>query len=184
MRSPDERGQGQVAAAMPNAGVAEVPLRKGRGNAGPVERVEKQKQLSHSFHRPLEISHKARDFHIPTAQLRGHGKVENQNQVSHFPTAARDNDFCSHSEKQNQRKEVGRCAASSFPIRSFSGRTEPVSCSSFDWKMLAKIASNNADLVLSRFVALWLATELLFSIRQHRSPLLNQLWNVSVNMRS
>jgi hypothetical protein len=32
-----------------------------------VERVEKQKQLSHSFHRPLEISQKARDFHISTA---------------------------------------------------------------------------------------------------------------------
>ena len=42
----------------------------GCGNGGPVERVEKQKQLYHSFHRPLEISQKARDFHIPTARLR------------------------------------------------------------------------------------------------------------------
>jgi hypothetical protein len=60
-----------------------------------VESVEKQKRLSHSFHRPLEISQTARDFHIPTTQLRGHGKVENQKQVSHFPTAARDDDCCS-----------------------------------------------------------------------------------------
>ena len=32
-----------------------------------MESVEKQKQLSHSFHRPLEISQKTRDSHIPTA---------------------------------------------------------------------------------------------------------------------
>jgi hypothetical protein len=59
-----------------------------------MERTEKQKQLSRSFHRPLEISQKTRDFHIPTAQLRGHGKGENQNQVSPFPTAARNDDSC------------------------------------------------------------------------------------------
>ncbi|MGH9447108.1 MAG: hypothetical protein ACRD3O_15440 [Terriglobia bacterium] len=35
-----------------------------------MERVEKQKQLSHSFHRLLEISPKPRDFHTPTAWLR------------------------------------------------------------------------------------------------------------------
>src|SRR5262249_29697147 len=73
MRSPDERGQGQVAAAMPDAVIAEVPLTEGRGNAGPVESAEKQKQLSHSFHRPLGISQKARDSHISTARLRSHG---------------------------------------------------------------------------------------------------------------
>ena len=38
--------------------------------AGPVESVEKQKRLSHPFHRPWEISQTARDFHIPTARLR------------------------------------------------------------------------------------------------------------------
>jgi hypothetical protein len=54
-----------------------------------VEGEEKQKQLSHASHRPLEISQKARDFHIPTAELRDHGKVENQRQVSHFSTTAR-----------------------------------------------------------------------------------------------
>jgi len=86
MRSAHERSQGQVAAAVPDAVLAEVRLTGGRGNAGPVESVEKQKRLSPSFHRPLEISQTARDFHIPTARLRGHGKVENQKQVSHFST--------------------------------------------------------------------------------------------------
>jgi hypothetical protein len=43
---------------------------KGCGNDGPVESVEKRRQLSHAYHRPLEISQTARDSHIPTAQLR------------------------------------------------------------------------------------------------------------------
>lgn len=88
-------------------------MEKGGGNAGPVEEVEKQEQLSHSFHRPLEISQKARDSHIPTARLRGHGKVGNQQQVSHFPKSARDDsDGCGLLKPKNQRKDVGRCAAS------------------------------------------------------------------------
>jgi hypothetical protein len=71
-------------------------MEEGGGNGGPVERMEKQRQLSHTFHRPLEISQKARDSHIPTAGLRGHGKVENQKAVSHFPKLARDDNdgFC------------------------------------------------------------------------------------------
>src|SRR5260370_36320507 len=69
-----------------------APQGKGCGNAGSVESVEKQKRLSHSFHRPLEISPTPRDSHIPTARLRGPGKVENQTQVFHFPTPARDDD--------------------------------------------------------------------------------------------
>jgi hypothetical protein len=89
---------------MPDAVIAEVPLTEGRGNAGSVESVENQRRVSHSFHRPLEISQKARDSHIPTARLRSHGKVENQRQVSHFPTAARDHDFCPLSENQKPKK--------------------------------------------------------------------------------
>ena len=58
------------------------------GNGGTVESVESQKQAFPSYHSPLEISPKAGE--IPTfpqlRRLRG-GKVENQNQVSHFPTA-------------------------------------------------------------------------------------------------
>src|SRR5882724_1044586 len=58
------------------------------GNDGAVESVESQRQASPSFHSPLGISPKAGE--IPTfPQLRRlrRGKVENQNQVSHFPTA-------------------------------------------------------------------------------------------------
>jgi len=89
---------------MPDAIVAEVRVTEGRGNDGPVENVENQKRVSHAFHRPLGISQKARDSHIPTARLRGHGKVENQKQVSHFPEAARDDNSCSLSENQKPKK--------------------------------------------------------------------------------
>ena len=41
---------------------------KSCGNAGAVESVENQTQVSHPSHRPLEISPTPRDFHIPTAQ--------------------------------------------------------------------------------------------------------------------
>src|SRR5436190_11160370 len=61
---------------------------KSCGNGGAVESVENQKQVFPSFHSPLEISPKAGE--IPTfPQLRRlrRGKVENQKQVSHFPTA-------------------------------------------------------------------------------------------------
>jgi hypothetical protein len=61
---------------------------KSCGNGGAVESVESQKQASPSFHRPLEISPKTGE--IPTfPQLRRlrRGKLENQKQVSHFPTA-------------------------------------------------------------------------------------------------
>src|SRR5256885_8500611 len=61
---------------------------KSCGNGGAVESVESQKQAFPSFHSPLEISPKPGE--IPTfpqlRRLRG-GKVENQTQVSHFPTA-------------------------------------------------------------------------------------------------
>jgi hypothetical protein len=41
----------------------------------------------------LEISPKGvRDFHIPTAQAKRSGKVENQKQVFHFPLLLRDYD--------------------------------------------------------------------------------------------
>jgi hypothetical protein len=44
---------------------------------------ENQKQVSHGAHSPWKS---LRDFHIPTAAT-SNGKVENQKQVSHFPTA-------------------------------------------------------------------------------------------------
>ncbi len=66
-----------------------APGKESCGNAGAVESVESQKQAFPSSHSPLEIS--PRTGEIPTfPQLRrkqADGKVENQKQVSHFPTA-------------------------------------------------------------------------------------------------
>jgi hypothetical protein len=66
-----------------------TPGKESCGNAGAVESVESQKPASPSFHSPLGIS--PRTGEIPTfPQLRrkqADGKVENQKQVSHFPTA-------------------------------------------------------------------------------------------------
>jgi hypothetical protein len=70
-----------------------------------MESVESQKQASPSFHSPLEIS--PRTGEIPTFPhfhssdgKQADGKVENQKQVSHFPTAT--NPF-SGKEKQGRR---------------------------------------------------------------------------------
>jgi hypothetical protein len=59
------------------------------GNAGAVESVESQRQASHSFHEPLgNLANGRRDSHISTAPATtADGKVENQKQVFHFPTA-------------------------------------------------------------------------------------------------
>ena len=133
---------------MPDAVIAEVPLTEGRGNAGPVERVENQRRVSHSFHRPLEISQKAQDSHIPTAWLHGNGKVENQKQVSHFPTAARDDDSCFLSENQKLKKGSRPLRGLLISYRSYD-RTEPISCSSFDWKMLEAALANHQSPVPS-----------------------------------
>jgi hypothetical protein len=54
-----------------------------------VESVESQKQASPSSHEPLgNPANDRRDSHIPTVPTtKADGKVGNQNQVSHFPTA-------------------------------------------------------------------------------------------------
>jgi hypothetical protein len=56
---------------------------------GLVESVESRKQASPSFHEPLgNRAKRRRDSHISTAPTaRADGKVENQQAVSHFPTA-------------------------------------------------------------------------------------------------
>jgi len=72
---------------------AKNPGPEGCGNAGAVESVESQKQASHTFHEPLgNLAKRRRDFHIPTAQAKRSGKVENQKQVFHFPLPLRDYD--------------------------------------------------------------------------------------------
>ena len=55
---------------------------EGRGNAGTVDAEENQGQVFHRAHSPWKS---LCDSHIPTAPA-GRGKVENQKQVSHFPT--------------------------------------------------------------------------------------------------
>src|ERR1019366_9167189 len=90
------------------------------GNAGAVESVESQKQASPSFHEPLgNPAKRRRDSHISTAPAaRADGKVENQKQVSHFPTAP--NVYGS----QEQKTGCGRAAPSArrgraaSPVRS------------------------------------------------------------------
>jgi hypothetical protein len=76
MRQEDDYGKGQAVAPV-QVRITHPPaqfltLAKGRGNGGPMERVENQMQVSHSPHRPLEISPTPQDSHIPTARLR-HG---------------------------------------------------------------------------------------------------------------
>ncbi len=74
-----------------NSGGAKNTGPEGCGNAGAVESEESQNQASRSFHEPLgNLAKKRRDFHIPTAQAKRSGKVENQKQVSHFPLPLRD----------------------------------------------------------------------------------------------
>src|SRR5438046_7065054 len=63
--------------------------KKSWGNAGSVERMESQKQASHSFHEPLgNLANSGRDSHISTAPAtKADGNVQNQKQVFHVPTA-------------------------------------------------------------------------------------------------
>ena len=77
------------------------------GNAGAVESVESQKQASHSFHEPVgNLAKHRRDSHISTAPAtRADGKVENQKQVFHFPTA-----FFSLSKKRTRDGRASRPA--------------------------------------------------------------------------
>jgi hypothetical protein len=76
---------------------------EGCGNAGPVESVEKQKRLSHSFHHPLEISQTTRDFHIPTARLRDGGcyalKLQADGKMIELRSDDRQDDVASTSDR-------------------------------------------------------------------------------------
>src|SRR5207244_4424471 len=127
MRSPDECGQGQVASAMPDAVVAEVRLTEGRGNAGPVESVENQTQVFHASHRPLKIPQNPRDFHISTARACAawkSGKPKSGFPLFHPAHAM--TMTVSLSKPKNQRKEVGRYAASSFSYPPLSLRSSGI----------------------------------------------------------
>ncbi len=71
---------------------------------------------------------------IPTFPPPGFASMEKWKTKSRFPTFPRPLATITtvlSLKTKNQRKEVGRCAASSFPVR--------FSCSSFDWKMLTSV---------------------------------------------
>ena len=128
MRSPDERGQGQAASAMPDAVLAEVPLTEGRGNAGPWKAWKTKSGFPTLSTVPWKSRRKRE---IPTFPPPGFASMEKWKTKSRFPTFPRPLATITtvlSLKTKNQRKEVGRCAASSFPVR--------FSCSSFDWKML------------------------------------------------
>jgi hypothetical protein len=80
-----------------------------------MESVEKQKQLSPSFHAPLEISPKARDSHIPTAPRRPgwkSGKPKAGFPLSHAGRATTATVYL-FSEPKDKATQIGRSAASS-----------------------------------------------------------------------
>src|SRR5580700_4354963 len=91
----------------------------------------------HASHRPLKIPQNRRDFHIPTAQACTawkSGKPTTGFPLSH-PVHAMTTTVLSLNRK-TKRKEVGATRPPHSLCRSPSGRAEPISCSSFNWKML------------------------------------------------
>jgi hypothetical protein len=82
VRPESDGREGQAAGAREEriadtAAIFVKPAAGGRGNGGAVESAENRRQVFRPSHRPLEISPKSRDFHIPTARRAPRGKVEN-----------------------------------------------------------------------------------------------------------
>src|ERR1019366_7140867 len=78
---------------------------------------------------------------FPQPGIAPDGKVENQNQVSHFPTRGmRRRPRFVYLQNQEPRKEIGRFAASSITVFriTLDWKQNSVSGSSFDWKMLCR----------------------------------------------
>ena len=90
---------------------------EGCGNDGAVESVESQKQASPSFHEPLgNLADSRRDSHISTAPTtKADGKVQNQEQVFHFPTATVS--LISEEENQGRGRASPSAAAAGAPRR-------------------------------------------------------------------
>ena len=65
---------------------ANSTIKKSCGNGGAVESEEIHRQDFPSSHRSLGISQKREIPTFPQLRRLGYGKVENQQQVSHFPT--------------------------------------------------------------------------------------------------
>jgi len=82
--------------------------------------MENQPQVFHASHRSLKISQNRRDFHIPTAPACAAWKSgKPKDRFPTFPPGARDDDDRPVCKLKDQRKEVGRYAASSFSDTDF-----------------------------------------------------------------
>jgi hypothetical protein len=121
---------------MQDALAAEVRLREGGGgNAGPVESVENQKQVSHTFHRPLKISQRRRDLHISTAPAWAAWKSGKPTPGFPLSHPAHAMTMSSLSSNQTQKKKGSRPLCGLLIILlNLSGplRHEALSCSFFD----------------------------------------------------
>jgi len=92
-----------------------------------VESVENQTQVFHASHRPLKIPQNPRDFHISTARACAawkSGKPKSGFPLFHPAHAM--TMTVSLSKPKNQRKEVGRYAASSFSYPPLSLRSSGI----------------------------------------------------------
>jgi hypothetical protein len=145
MRHQDGRREGEAIAAVQD-GVADsaavllkLAKQEGCGNAGAVESVENQKQVSHPSHRPLEISPTARDSHIPTARLRPgwkSGKPKAGFPLSHAGLATMNPIYTSKDLKHHNRRADGpterkAAAGAPFCLPRFQGHLLPESKARF-----------------------------------------------------
>src|SRR5213595_140285 len=91
--------------------------KKSWGNAGSVERMESQKQASHSFHEPLgNLANTGRASHISTAPATtADGNLQNHKQVFHVPTAT--------DPRSPKTKKHGR--GTGFALRPAAGAPRP-----------------------------------------------------------
>src|SRR5450759_296480 len=106
---------------------------------GPWKAWKSKSSFSPLFTAPWESRQRREIPTFPQPGIAPDGKVENQNQVSHFPPRGmrrRLRFVCFQNQKP--RKEIGRFAASSITFFriTLDWKRNSVSGSSFDWKML------------------------------------------------
>src|SRR5450759_1755898 len=106
---------------------------------GPWKAWKSKSSFSPLFTAPWESRQRREIPTFPQPGIAPDGKVENQNQVSHFPPRGmrrRPRFVCFQNQKP--RKEIGRFAASSITFFriTLDWKRNSVSGSSFDWKML------------------------------------------------
>ena len=117
---------------MPDAVIAEVPLTEAVEMPGPWKAWKTKDRFPTLSTVPWKSR---RNREIPTFPPPGFAALEKWKTNSRFPTFPQPLATMTSViflKTKNQRKEVGRCAASSFPMHSPYSRTEPISCSFFD----------------------------------------------------